>query len=66
MGLGRRAGDAGPGHQDLLVLAGPWVGPGAAGLDRTGPNCVWSQLPTAPRLVSGQALPLVFSEVGKV
>lgn len=66
MGLGgRRAGGAGPEHQDLLVLVGPWVGPGAAGLERTGPNCGWSQLPTAPSLLSGQALPPVCSEVGK-
>ena len=62
---GRRAGGAGPGHQGLLVLVGPRVGPGAAGLERTGPNCGWSQLPAAPSLLSGQVLPPVCSEVGK-
>lgn len=62
-------GAPGPEHpawpQDLSVLVWLWVGPGATGLERTGPDYVCFLLSTAPRLPPGQAQQPACSEVGK-
>lgn len=66
VGLGAPGPEHPAWHQHLSVLEWLWVGPGATGLEGTGPDCACSLLPAAPSLLPGPPGSLPAQKLAKV